>query len=280
MSTTEVENITSQVENMDIQEKTPIDPETTIFIGNVAHECTEDDLKKIFQGEFGDVEVDMPKKENREGHIPASKHAFVIFPQKIDFVAIKEKYDLTSINDREIHIKRAKTPSTLRALAERRYGGRGNFRGRQVGSRGNFRGSRGGFRGGRGGFRGGFQSSQRREKVPLDQMEKSKDTIYVNNVPFDSTKEQLAEFFGVSVESVVLPMRRLRNFRTGRSFPSDRHNRGIAFITFEEFTGDIVAKAEELNGKKLGERALVVDVAAVKPEHEEAEESEDETHAE
>lgn len=244
-----------------LSDKFPIDPEDTIFIGNVSYEVTEDDLKEIFTEEFGQVEVDIPEKPHREGHVPASRHAFVKFPKKIDFDAIKEKYDLKNIKEREIHIKKAKTAEELHSLSQRR------FRHRNNGGRGGF-GHRGGFAGrGRNGGRSGFQ--QRREKIPLDQMERSKDTLYVNNIPFDATREQLAEFFGVQVESVVLPMRRMRNHNTGRTYTSNKYNRGIAFVTFADIADDISKKVEEFNGKSIQDREIVVDIAVLRPESDE-----------
>lgn len=248
-------------ENVEINTESPIverpviDPETTVFIGNVAHEATEEDLENVFKGEFGSVEVTIPEKEHIGDHIPVSKHAFVKFPQTIDFDAIKTKYDLTVIKEREIHIKRARTADELRGSSRGRFGrGRGGIRGRGG------RGSRGSFRGrGRGGF-------ARRPRIPLDEMERSTDTLYVNNVPFDATKDQLADFFGASVESIVLPMRRLRDEVTRKTIPSDKFNRGMAFVTFTNLSGKISDKVDEFNGKSLADRALIVDVAVVKPE--------------
>ncbi len=264
---TEIEEATNAVNNLSINDseqqprapthKTVIDPEDTIFIGNVAHECTEDDLKQLFVEEFGDeVSVEIPIKEHTDGHIPASKHALVKFPTKIDFDNIKENYDTKVVKDREIHIKRARTPGQMQ---------RGGFRGR-----GNFRG--------RGGARGGF-NGQKREKIPLDQMERSKDTLYINNVPFKATKEEVAEFFGTDADSISLPMRKMRDQHTGRIFTSDSANRGMAFVTFSGENVDIEAKAEEFKGKVFGDRELTVDVAVIRPENDE-EEIEQETGSE
>lgn len=278
MSSTEAE-LSNQSNVEETQEETQnvskllVDPETTIFIGNVAIEATEDDIKNIFKEEFGeDLTIDIPEtpRQKPNGHVPQSKHALVQFPSKIDFDAIKEKYDLTPLKEREIHIKKGRTSEELHSFAQRRFRHRGNFRGGS--HRGNFRGGhhRGGFRGGhhRGGFRG--DNSHKKEKIPLDQMERSKDTLYVNNVPFNTTKDALAEFFGTKVENVVLPMRKLRNFRSGKMYESDKLNRGIAFITFEglnEQEDGISKKVEEFNGKSLGDRTITVDIAVIKPEN-------------
>lgn len=296
MSSTEVE-LTNQanVEETQNVSKLLVDPETTIFIGNVAVEATEDDIKNIFKGEFGeDLIIDIPEtpRQKPNGHVPQSKHALVQFPSKIDFETVKEKYDLTQLKEREIHIKKARTSEELHSFAQRRFRHRGNFRGGS--HRGNFRGGshrgngrgghhRGNFRGGhrRGGFRG--NNSQKKEKIPLDQMERSKDTLYVNNVPFNTTKDVLAEFFGTKVENIVLPMKKLRNFRSGKVYESDTLNRGIAFITFEDLDNQedaIAKKVEEFNGKDLGDRTITVDIAVIKPENIEKNESASESEAE
>ncbi|CAI4063329.1 Sbp1p SKDI_08G0080 [Saccharomyces kudriavzevii IFO 1802] len=284
---TEIEEATNAVNNLSINDseqqpkvpthKTVIDPEDTIFIGNVAHECTEDDLKQLFVEEFGDeVSVEIPVKEHTDGHIPASKHALVKFPFKIEFEDIKDKYDTNVVKDREIHIKRARTPGQMQRGGFR---GRGAFRGRagfRGGLRGGFRG-RGNFRG-RGGARGGF-NGQKKEKIPLDQMERSKDTLYVNNVPFKATKEEVAEFFGTNADSVSLPMRKMRDQHTGKIFTSDSANRGMAFVTFNDENINIDRKADEFKGQVFGDRELTVDVAVVRPENDE-EEAEQETGSE
>lgn len=294
MSSAEVE-LSNQINVEETQEETQnvskllVDPETTIFIGNVAIEATEDDIKNIFKEEFGeDLTIDIPEtpRQKPNGHVPQSKHALIQFSSKIDFDAIKEKYDLTQLKEREIHIKKARTSEELHAFAQRRFRHRGNFRGGA--HRGNFRGGahrgngrgghhRGNFRGGhrRGGFRG--NNYHKKERIPLDQMERSRDTLYVNNVPFNTTKDMLAEFFGTKVENIVLPMRKLRNFRSGKIYESDKLNRGIAFITFEDLSDQedgISKKVEEFNGKNLGDRTITVDVAVIKPEDIEKNESE------
>jgi len=235
----ETETVEIVAQETPIVEKPALDPETTVFIGNVALDATLEDLEKLFKDDYKSVEVDIPEKEHRGSHVPLSKHAFVKFPVTIDFDDIKSKFDLAVINDRAIHIKRVRSPDELRGAGRGR--GRGAFRGR-----------------GRGGF-------SRGPKIPLSEMERSTDTIYINNVPFETTKVELAEFFGTNEDAVVLPMRRLRDEVTRRSVPSDKYNRGMAFIKFDNLNGSIADKAGEFDGKSLGDRTLVVDVAVVKP---------------
>lgn len=301
MSTnTDIENNTNEnaqnIENVENGEheyaKIEIDPDTSIFIGNVAYEVTESEIIDIFRPEFGsDLEITMPNSEPKiksNGHKPQSKHAIVKFPVQIDFDSIKAKYDLTVLKEREIHIKRAKTSSQLHKSFN--YNTRGGsfrgFRGGRGGStfrggRGNFRGGRGGyFRGGRGGsFRNNNFSYPKKEKVPLDQLERSKNTLYVNNVPFTATKEELAEFFGTDERNITLPMKVGVNYISHRRYISKNINRGIAFVSFDELNDatdldGINKKVEQFNGKTFKDRELAIDVAAEKPEEDQKEETE------
>lgn len=246
-------------------ETTFVDPETTVFVGNVSKECTEDDLKDIFAGELGSVEVEIPSGRTRDGRSFYNRYAFVKFPQKIDVEAIKEKYDKQVVKERGIYIRKALTQEERDAERQERIRSR--------------RGGRGGakFANNRG---AAVPAPPRKDKTPLEEMERSKDTIYVNNIPYYATKEQLAEFFGTQPELVVLPMRRMRDTNTKRVFFSKKMNRGIAFITFANFENgdDINKKVESFQGKTLQERPIVVDVAAVRPPREEREQPEhDET---
>ncbi|CAI4941508.1 BBT_HP_G0039130.mRNA.1.CDS.1 [Saccharomyces cerevisiae] len=86
---TEIEEATNAVNNLSINdsEQQPRAP---------THKT------QLFVEEFGDeVSVEIPIKEHTDGHIPASKHALVKFPTKIDFDNIKENYDTKVVKDRE-----------------------------------------------------------------------------------------------------------------------------------------------------------------------------------
>lgn len=235
-----------------------VDPETTIFVGNVSKDCTEEDLKDVFSGEFGSVEVEIPAAKTRNGHTFYNRYAFVKFPQKIDVEAIKGKYDKQVVKERGIYIRKALTQEERDAERQER------IRNRRAGRGGaKFANNRG----------AAVPAPPKKDKTPLEEMERSKDTLYVNNIPYYATKEQLAEFFGTKPELVVLPMRRMRDTNTKRVFFSKKMNRGIAFITYDTFAEgeDINKKVESFQGKTLQDRPIVVDVAAVRPPREERE---------
>lgn len=236
-----------------------VDPETTVFVGNVSKECTEDDLKDIFAGEFGSVEVEIPSSKARDGRSFYNRYAFVKFPERIDVDAIKEKYDKQVVKERGIYIRKALTQEERDAERQERIRNRrGEGRGGRAGAK--FVNNRG----------AAVPAPPRKDKTPLEEMERSKDTLYVNNIPYYATKEELAEFFGTKPDLVVLPMRRMRDTNTKRVFFSKKMNRGIAFITYDSGE-DINKKVEDFQGQTLQERPIVVDVAAVRPPREERE---------
>ena len=77
--------------------------------------------------------------------------------------------------------------------------------------------------------------------------------IYVSNVPWSSSREELTEFFGVGVVDVSLPIDR----ETGRL-------RGFAFVEFET-AAQAEAAIRDLNGARLGGRELRVSEAHERP---------------
>lgn len=232
--------------------KTVVDPETTIFVGNVSVEATEPDLKELFVEEFGDlveVEIPVPAKTGR-GRVLDRKYAFVKFPSKIDVEAIKGKYDKSVVKEKGIFIRRALTEEERN---EQRKSKRQQQQQRRKAKAGNFPK-----------FRTAVSAPPIKEKPPLEEMERSNDTLYVNNIPYSATREELAEFFGTKPELIVLPMRRMRNTKTDKLFYSKKMNRGIAFVTFENLQGDIKNKVDEFQSKTLQDRPIVVDVAALR----------------
>lgn len=78
-------------------------------------------------------------------------------------------------------------------------------------------------------------------------------TLYVGNLPWNTTAEELTQFF--SEYGQVESSRIITDRETGRS-------RGFGFIEVEEM--DAARMAEELNGKDFGGRPLTVNEAKPK----------------
>ncbi|SCU89773.1 LAME_0E05424g1_1 [Lachancea meyersii CBS 8951] len=264
------------VEVVDVP-RTIVDPETTIFVGNVARECEESDLAAVFAE---DVEVEIPSAKN--GKSFKQRYAFVKFPSKIDFDAIKAKYDKTVVKDRGIYIRRAQTEEERDAKRKARISKPRKQRAERASANANANGVQDEGASGepdaetsaadRKPARSAIPAPpkrQERTRAPLESMERTTDTLYVNNVPYMATKEQIAEFFGTSPELVVMPLRRMRNVKTKQYFYSKKMNRGIAFVTFENCS-DIAQKVNDFQGKSFNDRELAVDVAALKPARENA----------
>ncbi len=80
--------------------------------------------------------------------------------------------------------------------------------------------------------------------------------LYVGNLPFDVSEDQLHELF--SVHGQVASTKLITDFNTGRS-------RGFGFV---EMSSDDEAKAavDKMNKTKVGDRELVVNEARPRPE--------------
>lgn len=217
--------------------KIVVDPETSIFVGNLSPETSPEDLQKVF-GESVKVEIPTLQSDRTYPRI----FAFVTFDDKVDVEDLRSKFDKTVIKDKSIYVTKVLTPEEQQLKKQKR---RANQRGKAVPAP---------------------PKKNKEAQVPLEQMERSKDTLYVNNIPYHTTKAEIASFFGTTEESVILPMRRMKDTTTKRVFFSRKFNRGIAFVSFPEGT-DIEAKAAEFNGKNFEDRELTVDVAANKPAH-------------
>lgn len=80
-------------------------------------------------------------------------------------------------------------------------------------------------------------------------------TLYVGNLPWTTTNEDLAEFF--SDEASILGARVITDRLTGRS-------RGFGFVEVGE--NDAERVIESMNGKNLGGREIVVNEAKERPD--------------
>ncbi|XP_072173764.1 heterogeneous nuclear ribonucleoprotein A1-like 2 isoform X1 [Diadema setosum] len=123
----------------------PKEPVTKAFVGGLAPETTEEDLREHFS-KFGNViEVTIPKRSNED---KKRGFGFVSFEDSdsVDCIIIKGHHDPHIIHDRQLDVKKA--------VPKDRDGGR--FGGPR-GGRGRGRGGRD-FRGGYGNNRGGYRS--------------------------------------------------------------------------------------------------------------------------
>jgi nucleolin len=122
---------------------------TTLFVGNLGFNTSQDQLREIFSG-CGDIK-DVRIAQNEEGRSRGFAH---IEFESNDGAKAALALNGTSVDGREVRLDLSNSGGG-RGGRGGRGGDRGGFRGGRGGDRGGFRGGdRGGF-GGRGGFRGG-----------------------------------------------------------------------------------------------------------------------------
>ena len=118
--------------------------EVNIYVGNLSHTTTEDDLRQAFEA-FGQVESANIIKDKFSGE--SRGFGFVEMPSKQEAQKAIEEMNGKDLMGRAVNVNEAR-PKTDRG------GGRG-------GGRGGFGGGRGGGGGGRGGGRGGGGGGRR-----------------------------------------------------------------------------------------------------------------------
>lgn len=82
-------------------------------------------------------------------------------------------------------------------------------------------------------------------------------TVYVGNLPWESTEDDLASLFGEFVRVRVVDARVIQDPATGRS-------RGYGFVELSD-PKDVPGVIAALNGRELDGRALIVGLARPKP---------------
>ncbi|KAI9013339.1 hypothetical protein BC832DRAFT_524323, partial [Gaertneriomyces semiglobifer] len=202
-----------------------------IFVGNLSFKTTEDELKEFFSAAGAITEVEVITRGTR-----SMGYGFVSFETEVAADKAVELFDKKELGERAINVERArdKEPGEITARS---------VRGRRV--RG--RGGRG--RGGRGRGRGRRFSTGRRDPAEHTNAETSKTTIFVANLPFKVTDEDLASIFKdyqVSNAHVV-------KVHSGRS-------KGFGFVTVanEEEQQKVL---NELKNVVVDGRELVIKVA-------------------
>ena len=115
-----------------------------IYVGNLSHEVTEEDLRLAFEP-FGQVESATIIQDKQSGQ--SKGFGFVEMASKAEGQSA-----IDGLNGKELKGK-ALNVNEARARTERR--GQGGGRGGQGGGRGGYGGGRGGQGGGRGGYGGG-----------------------------------------------------------------------------------------------------------------------------
>jgi RNA recognition motif-containing protein len=117
-----------------------------IYVGNLPHKATEDDLRQAFE-EFGQVTEVRLIMDKFSGE--SKGFGFVEMPSKDEAEKAMEEMNGKDLMGRALNVNEA------RPRTDRGGGRRGGFGGGRGGGRGGFGGGRGGGRGGSGGGRRG-----------------------------------------------------------------------------------------------------------------------------
>lgn len=126
-----------------------------IYVGNLSHEVTDEDLRLAFEP-FGQVESATIIKDKHSGQ--SKGFGFVEMASKAEGQSAIDGLNGTELNGKTLNVNEAR-PRTERRGSGGGYGrgrgGRSGGRGGQGGGRGGYGGGRGGQGGGRGGYGGG-----------------------------------------------------------------------------------------------------------------------------
>jgi len=233
-----------------------------VFVGNISFQTTNESLKEFFKP-AGDVkDANIIKRGNK-----SLGYGFVSYATEAEANKAVEEFNKKELDGRQINVENAKTKNPEE---RRRFNGRRGYRGRGYRGRGYRRrgGYRGGYRGrrddgdndgrpryrgrgyrGRGRGRGRYyrrgrynRYRPRRSQPPTGEV--SDTTIYVANLPFKLSDEELKNAFAnYNIESA-----KVIRYRSGRS-------KGFGFIKAktQEDQQKILNEVTELEieGRKL-----------------------------
>lgn len=147
-------------------------PQKTLYVGNLPEDFTVEQLQETF-GKIGTVKASKILL-NKEGK--SREYGFVEFEDETDLQKAVDQLNNTEIGGKAVKVEVS------------------NSKGRRRYPRNGFRGRRGGFRGRRGGFRGGFRG-RRSTRKPQKDRPLSTTTLFVRNLPFSTTDEELLKLF-------------------------------------------------------------------------------------
>lgn len=221
-------------------------PQKTLYVGSLPETFTTQDLEEVF-GKVGTIKSSkiLTDKEGK-----SREFGFIEFENEDDLQKAVDQLNETQIGEKTIKVEVSKPRES-----RRRYPRGGSFRGR-----------RGGFRGRRGGFRGGRRGSATRK--PQTDRPLSTTTLFVRNLPFSTTDEELLKVFEAfkPVSANVVRSRQEKSF-------------GYGFVVFS--SEEDQKKGLELNNTEIespkGARKITVLVARVKEEVENGEPASTET---
>jgi len=217
----------------------------------LSYDTKEEELKAEFE-KFGNLlsaaiitrRSYRRKDEDGKPAILSLGYGFVEFERKEDAEKACAAMDKKEFEGRPINVEIAKPPSEAPRKSSR---GRGRGRGGRSGGGNNTSDVVSPMA-------DGEEADGADDGIPEQPSEPSKTTVFVSNLPFKTTVDELKEFFnehGFTAVSAHVATRRVRGEFKSKGF-------GFVELADEEQQKRAV---KEINGKLLGERELVVKVA-------------------
>ncbi|CAK7895039.1 hypothetical protein CAAN1_02S06084 [[Candida] anglica] len=253
--------------------------EDRVYIGNVDYKATEEELRELFSG-LTVTEVDIPSKSIHSGKKVLNKSlgfAFVQFETKEDADTVIENYNGKEFKGRKVYVKKAVPPPTEEEKAKKAEIYRAKRQAQQEAQKAAAAIAAAEEEEKKSAAAAATATSTAsppsgkktpkkstpRPKLPLEEGTKSTDTIFITNLAFDvNVKTLTAIFKDYKPIWIHIPIRKvpykLLNKRKAEGKPLK--NKGIAFVKLADES--LQKKAiEEFNGKEIGDRVVVVDVA-------------------
>ncbi|KAJ3427606.1 nucleic acid binding protein [Anaeramoeba flamelloides] len=236
---------------------------TKLYVGNISYSTTNENLQESFE-EYGEVvEANVVMRGNR-----SLGFGFVEFKTIEECEKAIEGLHDTELEGRKIVVEISQNKTRKKPQYRRNENYNSNYNNRYYNDYNSYNNYDYGYQGYNDYYGGGYNNSyrpnyRRRRNYNQEERKLSETTVYVTNVPFQTTDEELKEAFSeYNPKSARVVMTKF-----GRS-------RGFGFVDFEnEKDRD---SALEMNEQEMGERTIYVKVAYEQPKREEEEENEKE----
>ncbi|KAJ6242166.1 nucleic acid binding protein [Anaeramoeba flamelloides] len=236
-----------------------------VYVGNISYQTTNESLQELFETYGTVVEANVVMRGTR-----SLGFGFVEFETVEECKKAIEGLHETEQEGRQIVVEISEQNKTRKKPQPRRnynnynndnyyndYNGYNDYNNYNYGYQGynNYYG---------GGYNNSYRSNfRRRRNFNQEERKLSETTVYVTNIPFQTTDEELKEAFSnYDPKSARVVMTKF-----GRS-------RGFGFVEFE--SEEDRDKALEMNEQEMGERTIYVKVAYEQPKREEEEKEKEE----
>ncbi|KAJ3442119.1 nucleic acid binding protein [Anaeramoeba flamelloides] len=234
-----------------------------LYVGNISYSTTNEDLQELFETYGTVVEANVVVRGTR-----SLGFGFVEFETVEECEKAIEGLHDTEQEGRQIVVEISQQNKTRKKPQYRRNNNY-NYNNRYYNDYNDYNSYGYGYQGYDndyygGGYNNSYRSNYRRRRnFNQEERKLSETTVYVTNIPFETTDEELTEAFSeYNPKSSRVVMTKF-----GRS-------RGFGFVEFEN--QEDRDKALDMNEQEMGERTIYVKVAYEQPKRDEKEEEKEE----